>query len=65
MRQWNTWLTTELPVVHVPRAARACFTLWGKPSLGKKELEEMPLGWARLARQKSSGLLRAHVATPG
>ena len=46
--QWNAWLVTELPVVHVPRAARACFTLYGKPSLGKKELDEMPLGWVSM-----------------
>ena len=42
--QWNAWLTTELAVVHMPRAARACFTLYGRPTLGKKELEEAPLG---------------------
>lgn len=46
--QWNHWLVTELPVVHVPRAARACFTLYGKPSLGRKELDEMPLGWVSM-----------------
>ena len=48
--QWNAWLCTTLAMVHMPRAARACLTLYGRPSLGagKKELDEVPLGWASL-----------------
>ena len=30
--QWNAWLCTALAMVHMPRAARACLTLYGRPS---------------------------------
>ena len=29
--QWAEWLATDLSLCHVPRAARVCFTLFGRP----------------------------------
>ena len=33
--QWNAWLCTALAMVHMPRAARACLTLYGRPNHSK------------------------------
>ena len=47
--QWNEWLQTDLPVCHLPRAARACFTLYAKPEGGgKKGGDEVALGWVSM-----------------
>lgn len=32
--QWNEWLQTDLAIAHAPQAARACFTVYGRPLLG-------------------------------
>ena len=42
---WNQWLATDLSVCHAPQAARACFTVHGRP-LGSKR--SAPIGWVSL-----------------
>ena len=45
--QWCTWLQTDLPVCHTPRAARICFTLYAR-MLGKKDGGDTPLAWVSM-----------------
>ena len=45
--QWGTWLQTDLPVCHTPRAARICFTLYAR-LLGKKDGGDTPLAWVSM-----------------
>ena len=49
--QWNEWLPTGLSIAHAPQAARACFTVYGRPLLNSsssKGSATVPLGWASL-----------------
>ena len=49
--QWNEWLTMSMPARHAPQAARACFTVHGKP-LGVGKAPLLPVGWVSLPRTR-------------
>uniref|UniRef100_A0A7S0JDC0 phosphatidylinositol 3-kinase n=1 Tax=Calcidiscus leptoporus TaxID=127549 RepID=A0A7S0JDC0_9EUKA len=47
--QWSEWLDTgSIRVCCLPRAARVCYTLVGRPHLGRRELDEIALGWVSM-----------------
>jgi len=55
--QWNEWLQLDLSVCHAPQAARACFTIYGRPANARKDLAPVPLGWVALPLYDHKDLL--------
>jgi len=42
--RWNQWLISTTKLCNLPRGARVCFTVWGRPSK-KEATEKVAFGW--------------------